>query len=256
VLREAGFTFKAAPAMLDGDTAEMIDGVVVRGLRRWLPLLAVVALLAGAGAAASMSQLPLFAAQSGPLAEGGELERHDPLDPPSEAPQEVAESVAMPSWVMPVVIGAGVLVAVVLLMVLVGAVVHSGSRFRRRSLRVRSAAKPGAADVGAEVVAALDAGLQQLDETDGDPRRAVIACWVRLESAAGAAGTGRLPGDTSTDLVLRLLAGHNLSAAVLTGFADVYRQARYASHEVDETMREQAKAALGRLREELTGVGV
>lgn len=231
-----------------------IDGVDVRVLRRWLPLLAMVVLLAAAGAAASMTQLPLTQAENGQMAEAGELEKRTPLKLPSRPPQEVA-SVALPPWVMPVVIAGGVLVGIVLLMVLLGAVVHTGSRFRRRSLRTRAPVKPGA-DVGAEVVAALDAGLQQLDETDGDPRRAVIACWVRLESAADAAGTRRLPGDTSTDLVLRLLAGHRLSAAVLTGFADVYRQARYASHEVDERMREQAKAALGRLREELTGVAV
>jgi uncharacterized membrane protein len=222
-------------------------------LRRWLPLLAVVALLAAAGAAASMTQLPVSQAPRGPLAKGAELERHKPLQLPSRPPTQIA-SVPLPGWVMPVVLGAGALLAVVLLMVLLGAVVHTSSRFRRRSLRARAPVKPGAPDIGAEVVAALDAGLQQLDGSDSDPRRAVIACWVRLEGAASAAGTKRLPGDTSTDLVLRLLAGHSLSAAVLTGFADVYRQARYASHEVDERMREQAKAALGRLREELTGV--
>lgn len=218
-------------------------------LRRWLPLLAVVALLAAAGAAASMTQLPLVQAPRGPQAQGGELEQRKPLELPSRPPQQVA-SVPLPAWVMPVVIAAGVLVAIVLLMVLLGAVVHTSSRFRRRSLRARAPAKP-VTDVGAEVVAAVEAGLQQLDESDGDPRRAVIVCWVRLENAAAAAGTKRLPGDTSTDLVLRLLAGHSLSAPVLTGFADVYRQARYASHKVDERMREQAKAALGRLREEL-----
>ena len=52
-----------------------------------------------------------------------------------------------------------------------------------------------------EVVAALDAGLVELDDADADPRRAVIACWVRLEQAAAAAGTPRAAGDTSTDLV-------------------------------------------------------
>jgi len=228
----------------------------VRVLRRWLPLLAVVVLLTAAGAAASMTQLPLTRALRSGLAEGGQLEQREPLELPSRGPRQAAEDVPLPPWVMPVIIAAGVLVGIVLLMVLLGAVVQTGSRFRRRSLRSRAAAKPSGTDVGAEVVAALDAGLQELDETDGNPRRAVIACWVRLENAAGAAGTRRQPGDTSTDLVLRLLAGHRLSEAVLTGFADVYRRARYASHDVDETMREQAKAALGRLRDELTGVSV
>ena len=57
-----------------------------------------------------------------------------------------------------------------------------------------------------ELVAALDAGLEELSDADRDPRRAVIACWVRLEQAAAAAGTPRHPGDTPTDLVGRLLA--------------------------------------------------
>ncbi len=59
------------------------------------------------------------------------------------------------------------------------------------------------------MLAAVDAGLADLD--DGDPRAAVIACWVRLEEAAAAAGTPREPGDTPGELVLRLLAGHQVS---------------------------------------------
>ena len=49
----------------------------------------------------------------------------------------------------------------------------------------------------AEVVAALDAGLASSPTPTRDPRRAVIACWVRLEQAAAAAGhpaaAGRQP---------------------------------------------------------------
>jgi hypothetical protein len=127
----------------------------------------------------------------------------------------------------------------------------SGSRFRRRRLPRRDSVPPR--NLAAEVVAAVEAGLLELDESDTDPRRAVIACWVRLERAAAAAGTPRELGDTSTDHVMRLLGTHSLSGDVLTTFADVYRQARYAArHEVDETMRDHARLALRRLRGELT----
>ncbi|MEU8615511.1 DUF4129 domain-containing protein, partial [Actinoplanes sp. NPDC048791] len=102
---------------------------------------------------------------------------------------------------------------------------------------------------------ALDAGLQELSDTDRDPRRAVIACWVRLEQAAAAAGTPRHAGDSPTDLVARLLAEQRLDAGVLTPFAAVYRQARYATHTVDDQMRQQARSALERLRVDL-GAGV
>jgi hypothetical protein len=42
-----------------------------------------------------------------------------------------------------------------------------------------------------------------------------------------------------------------VSADVLAGFAEVYRIARYATHTVDERMRDQARAALERVRAEL-----
>ena len=83
-------------------------------------------------------------------------------------------------------------------------------------------------------------------------RRAVIACWVRLEAAAAAAGTERSPGDTSTELVSRLLARHSVSEAVLSALAEVYREARFARHEVDQATREQARTALRLLRDELS----
>ena len=99
--------------------------------------------------------------------------------------------------------------------------------------------------------AALDAGLEELSDTDRDPRRAVIACWVRLEDAAAAAGTPRHPGDSPTDYVGRLLAEQQVDAGVLAALLEVYREARYATHTVDDQMRQQARSALQRLRADL-----
>jgi hypothetical protein len=101
------------------------------------------------------------------------------------------------------------------------------------------------------VRAAVDEGLSDLDVADADPRRAVIACWARLEAAAAAAGTEREPGDTSTELVERLLAEHAITPGVLADFAAVYREARFAPHIIDARMREQARAALTQVRDEL-----
>jgi hypothetical protein len=102
---------------------------------------------------------------------------------------------------------------------------------------------------------ALDEGLADLDAMDSDPRRVVIACWVRLERAAAEAGTPRAVGDTSTELVARLLSTSQVSAGVLDAFAAVYREARFATHTVDIGMRDQARAALTQLRDELA-IGV
>ncbi|ROT31504.1 DUF4129 domain-containing protein [Micromonospora sp. HM5-17] len=161
----------------------------------------------------------------------------------------------LPSWLQTAaVVLCGAVVATVVVALLW---TFARDLLRRRTAVARRGRRSGprrsAAQTAEEVVAALDAGLVELSDTDADPRRAVIACWVRLEQTAAAAGVERRPGDTPTDLVTRLLrTGRPVSAGVLAAFAEVYREARYATHTVDERMRGQARSALQRLRAELT----
>jgi hypothetical protein len=125
-------------------------------------------------------------------------------------------------------------------------------RFVPRRVRWRNATTPASLQQQQELVAAaVEQGLSELDDDDADPRVAVLACWVRLEQAAAAAGTPRQVGDTSTDLVVRLLASHQVSVEILADFAEVYRLARFATRDVDASMRERARAALAQLRNEL-----
>jgi hypothetical protein len=236
-------------------------------LRRWWPLAAVVALLAAAvlAAAHSAPQLDRIP-RAGSSEDPPELTEPETPSPPAEPPAVSAEGIQLPGW-LPGLFGA-------LLVALVAAVVLAIGWFlvrdllRRRDDAPDGGEQPGGRADGEEVIAAVDAGLADLSDTDRDPRRAVIACWLRLEEAAGAAGLPRQVGDTSTDLVSRLLrgdpatadggepAGVVVSADVLAGFAEVYRAARYATHDVDEAMRAQALTALRRLRAELTGQAV
>ncbi|MDG4763835.1 DUF4129 domain-containing protein [Solwaraspora sp. WMMD406] len=229
-------------------------------LRRLWPLAAVAVLLALTTVAAANSTLPVSRTDTG-------IERDVPALPDYQQPQTAptfvppaedfaAESSATPSWIA--MLAAGVCVAAVL--VVVGLLLWTLVRdLLRRRVRPAALAAPrrrrtsgSGPTSAAEVVAAVDAGLVELSDADADPRRAVIACWVRLEQAAAAAGTPRQIGDTPTDLVTRLLAGHAISGEVLSAFAGVYREARYARHPVDERTREQARSALRRLRGELT----
>ncbi|BCJ52190.1 hypothetical protein Asp14428_36650 [Actinoplanes sp. NBRC 14428] len=227
-------------------------------LRRWWPLAAVLALLFLASLAATRSapQLERFNPDAGAEAEVSAA----PLLPPSpeaiesSTPEPVEAARGLPGWVGTaawIVIG---IAALIVLVLVVWAVLRE--QRKRRGRRTGRRAGPRAeARTAEDLVAALDAGLQELSDTDRDPRRAVIACWVRLEQAAAAAGTPRHAGDSPTDLVARLLAEQRVEAAVLTPFAGVYRQARYATHTVDDQMRRQAVSALERLRADL-GAGV
>lgn len=156
-----------------------------------------------------------------------------------------------PGWLTELIAIVCLLGALVAVGVLVAMLMGSWTG-RQRPLRRDPADPPAIAPSAEEVVAALDAGLAALTDADTDPRRAVIACWVRLEQAAASAGTPRRAADSPTDLVRRLLDAHRVSRAVLDRFAAVYREARYATHAVDERMRETAVSALRQLRGELT----
>lgn len=228
---------------------------MIGALRRFLPLLAVGALLAAVAVAVSLSSPQATRVPIRPL--------H--LSRPSTAPSgpEPFNAVGAPPTFAqvqrPIQLGwlggvlevlCGIAVAAVA-GVLIFLLLRGSLAVRRRRLTVEPD-QPRGLNRREEVLAAVDAGLADLDSDDRDPRRAVIACWVRLEQAAAAAGTPRQPGDAPADLVVRLLAAHQVSAAVLYPLADVYRLARYATHTVDSTMRDQARAALGQLRAELT----
>lgn len=102
-----------------------------------------------------------------------------------------------------------------------------------------------------EVRSAVQAGIDQLEDESADPRRAVIACWLRLEATAAEAGTGRAPGDTPAELVQRMLTAHRASDPALQRLARLYRMARYGPAEIDPEMRATARDTLARLRTEL-----
>ncbi|MER7458310.1 DUF4129 domain-containing protein [Micromonospora sp. NPDC126480] len=233
-------------------------------LRRWWPVGAVVLLLAAATVAATRSSIGASrvppAAESVPLVP--EYPTVEPVPSIPVEPRDAGEvnSMQIPEWF---VTGLGVLLGLAALVVvglLLWTLVRGVLRRTTRALP-KQPARRTAEGTAREVVAALDAGLVDLDDADTDPRTAVIACWVRLEEAADGAGVRRLAGDTPTDLVTRLLRGDPAagvpaiaSADVLAVFAHVYREARYATRPVDERTRDQARAALGRLRGELTAL--
>ncbi|HEU0240481.1 MAG TPA: DUF4129 domain-containing protein [Micromonosporaceae bacterium] len=220
--------------------------------RRWVPLLIVGGLLALAAFAASVAApgvhtIPLpIVSDSG----SGSGNSGAPSNAPSFPSGGPVTPFAIPPWVGWIeAIFAG---AVVLL--IVGLLIWHF--LRNNWLSIREVERDSADDADAlsvrreEVIAALDEGIAQL-ATDRDPRAAVIASWVRLEEVAHRAGTPRLASDAPADFVARLLAAHQVSRSALTSLADLYRAARYSTATIDSQMRDQAIAALGRIRHEL-----
>ncbi|MET8230108.1 DUF4129 domain-containing protein [Micromonospora sp. NPDC005298] len=231
-------------------------------LRRWWPVGVIAVLLAGAALASGNSSIG--ASRIPPVEQVPWVPEYPTAEPPPSIPVEPrdageATQAHIPQWIATVamvLLGLAILAALSYL----GWILLRGLR-RRRATRALPAqfSRRTAEGAAREVVAALDAGLVDLDDRDTDPRVAVIACWVRLEEAAATAGVPRRAGDTPTDLVSRLLRGDPaagvpaiVSADVLAELAYVYREARYATRPVDERTRDQARSALRRLRGELT----
>jgi hypothetical protein len=223
-------------------------------LRRWWPLAAVLGLLFVTSLAATRSapQLdrinpdPTTAATAPPLLPPQPLQTAQ-VEPTGAAAEATG---GLPGWIGTAAIVVLVLAGVVVVGLAVTAIFRDQQRRRGRRKGKRAAERPQASTQD-DLVAAVDAGLEELSDTDRDPRRAVIACWVRLEDAAAAAGTPRHAGDSPADLVGRLLAEQRVDARLLAALAAVYREARYATHTVDDRMRAQAVSALERLRDDL-----
>ena len=225
-------------------------------LRRWWPLAAVLVLLFVTALAATRSapQLDRLNPDATPTTDPPLLPTTVPsatvnTQPPTEAAQ------GLPSWLGTVALVVIAVVSLILVAVVVWALLRDRAKRRARRKGKLVAPRRDGARTAEELVAALDAGIEELSDTDRDPRRAVIACWVRLEQAAAAAGTPRNPGDSPTDLVGRLLREQRVDGQVLAALLEVYREARYATHAVDDQMRRQARTALERLRADL-GAGV
>ncbi len=221
-----------------------------------MPLTLVGLMIGAAAVAASLAtpgahSVPLPQPSLKPPTPGS----HDPTTPVASPVASTSTSsrsgLEIPHWVQS-------LVGYVCAIVGVAVVGYLLWRLIRMALETRANRPADASDTDdatvsrrAAVLAAVDASLAELASDDGDARAAVIACWVRLEEVAAAAGTPRESADSAADLVGRLLAAHQVSAAVLEALADLYRAARYGTHQIDSSMRARARAALSQLRDEL-----
>jgi len=95
----------------------------------------------------------------------------------------------------------------------------------------------------------LDLGGAAL--ASGDPDEAVIACYLAMVAALAAGGTEARPHETPGELVERALAAHRVTPAAIGRLTELYREARYSRHPMDERRRAAARAALADVRREL-----
>ena len=100
------------------------------------------------------------------------------------------------------------------------------------------------------LVELLEVTLADL-EGQPDPRRAVIAAWIRMEEGFAGAGLPRLPAEAPLEYAARVLERANVRPESIQRLADLFERAKFSRHEIDEGMRAAAIEAVTVIRAEL-----
>ena len=212
----------------------------------------------------------MFAARSGPeRIFAGPL--HDPSIAPVSPtflhtpPGPTSDGVRHENVHNPVFLALG-LVIKVLALVCVLWLLYRGVRKFLESLSERNPrrAKPkGPEDVDFDVLDDPEPLVQEIrrdaDEQfelllGGQPRNGIVACWDRFEEQAERVNASRKPWETSSEFTLRLLEAVSADEVAIARLEGLYREARFSDHEMDETRREEAVAALRQVHASL-GIG-
>jgi hypothetical protein len=153
----------------------------------------------------------------------------------SQAPSR-ASTFDLPTWV-PVAVLALVLGGIVVL-------IAKPSARKSADLDVSPILLPG-------VDAAIEASLGDL-AADPDPRRAVVVAYRRMEECLAAAGLPRRAAEAPREYLSRVSAELEIDARPLATLTGLFERAKFSLRSVDPALRDEAIAALGALREELT----
>jgi hypothetical protein len=94
-----------------------------------------------------------------------------------------------------------------------------------------------------QVRQAVTAGLREL-QSHADPRLAIIACYARLEHLLEDYGVPAYAYLTPQEYMGTVLQGIALPTDALSGLVQLFEQARYSLHPLDDTARTQATAYL------------
>jgi len=108
----------------------------------------------------------------------------------------------------------------------------------------------GEEDVAHAVSIWLEESLDDLRQ-ESDARRAVIACYARMERALGRLGLQREPFEAPFEFLERALAHLRAGGDSVRRLTDLFEEAKFSDHVVSERMRADAIDALSRLQREL-----
>lgn len=142
-------------------------------------------------------------------------------------------------------------IQLIVLLTLVFGLLHVLRRMLERDKR-EGAGPPQ--DRDEELAALLEASGEEVRYralTQGDPRNAVVACWVALEDAVYRSGLDPDPSRTASELTGKVLTRWEVDPTAIRALSAAYREARFSRHPVTEDQRRAAVDALERIHHDL-----
>ena len=102
---------------------------------------------------------------------------------------------------------------------------------------------------------AAERGLAEMGDLSREPREAIIACYAAMEDAlATAPGAVPQESDTPTEVLARAVEHHAIHAGTATDLVELFAEARFSPHVMNEGHRETAVRALQLVLAELRSV--
>lgn len=102
---------------------------------------------------------------------------------------------------------------------------------------------------------AAERGLAEIGDLSREPREAIIACYAAMERGlAKSPAAMPLDSDTPTEVLARAVERRRLRADSATELVDLFEEARFSPHVMDEHHREAAVRVLRLVLTELQGV--
>lgn len=121
-----------------------------------------------------------------------------------------------------------------------------GRRRRAPAAQQAPGAKPS------PLAAAVAAGSSALERSLG-AREAIIACYAAMEEALAATGYPRRAADTPEELLQRAVADGVIRTPAARRLTTLFREARFSHHDLADTQRHDASAALEEISGDLAG---
>lgn len=233
----AGFLVLAiagAVSVAIAGTGLLLSGQAIFGhtrLRTKLLVVAVVALLVVALVAATLigSERDPSPAPEGLTPTGG-----------MGTTRELEQTSGTYDWAEPVAAGALLAALLILAAAIVGAEVRRRTRTRAAPMTEAEA-----------VMLAVDESLEDL-RRERDVRRAIIACYARMERALERVGSGRRPSEAPLEYLARILERLAAGASAAGALTELFERAKFSVEAMGEREKRKAIGALELLRTEMS----